>query len=76
MKIDVPKLDENIDTAIESSLLYFKLKKIKKTIHEVLDAIQKSKDSEQLKYIGMHLELKKMEHELTQKLGTVIIPAN
>ncbi len=76
MKIDVPKLDENIDTAIESSLLYFKLKKIKKTIHEVLDAIQNSKDSEQLKYIGMHLELKKMEHELTQKLGTVIIPAN
>jgi DNA primase len=67
----------NIDTSIQDvimSLNYFKLHKIKKMFVENQREIEQSKNWNQtLQFIETHKRLKKIEREITEQLGTVIM---
>jgi DNA primase len=56
-----------------STLTYFKLRKLKTLITQNQQALEHATtDEEQMLYLKMHLELKKLEKEITGVLGTVI----
>ena len=67
----------NRDTSIQdtiNSINYFKLRNIKKMLDENQEALEKSKDpNEQMQLISIHRDLKTIEREITQMLGTVIL---
>lgn len=57
---------------IEVSLLYFKLRKIKKMIRQNQVDMEKASDEEQIQLLHIHKHLKDAERDLTQIIGTVI----
>jgi len=57
---------------IEVSLLYYKLRKIKKMIRQNQEDMEKISGDEQIQLLHIHKHLKDAERELTQIIGTVI----
>ena len=57
---------------IEVSLLYYKLRKIKKMIRQNQDDMEKVNGEEQIQLLHIHKHLKDAERELTKIIGTVI----
>ena len=57
---------------IEVSLLYYKLRKIKKMIRQNQEDIEKVHGEEQIQLLHIHKHLKDAERELTKIIGTVI----
>jgi len=70
--IKVKEVEKDIMLEINKSLLYFKLRKIKKMIHLNQADLENAKDAEQLQLLQIHKHLKDIEKELTATLGTVI----
>lgn len=67
----IKKIDEDIREVIEYALAFYKLRKIKLMYAEVENDIENNKDVD--RNILAHLALKKLETEITDKLGTVIM---
>jgi DNA primase len=57
---------------VEVSLLYYKLRKIKKMIRQNQDDMEKVNGEEQIQLLHIHKHLKDAERELTKIIGTVI----
>jgi DNA primase len=57
---------------IEVSLLYYKLRKIKKMIRQNQDDMEKANGEDQIQLLHIHKHLKDAERELTKVIGTVI----
>ncbi|MEO6682951.1 MAG: DNA primase [Ginsengibacter sp.] len=70
----VPTKEDNYIKDIKSSLTYLQLKKIKKLIDQNETELQNSKSmDEQILLVQTHAHLKKLEIELTNEIGTVIL---
>jgi DNA primase len=73
-EMPVPSREDNYLKDIKSSLTYLQLKRIKKLIDENESELQNSKEiADQLLLVQTHAHLKKMEIELTNEIGTVIL---
>lgn len=73
-EMPVPTREENYLKDIKSSITYLQLKRIKKLIEENEMELQNSKEmEEQILLVQTHAHLKKMEIELTNEIGTVIL---
>jgi len=70
--IKVKEVEKDIMLEINKSLLYFKLRKIKKMILLNQSDLENAKDTEQIQLLQIHKHLKDVEKELTSTLGTVI----
>jgi DNA primase len=70
--IKVKAVEKDIMLEINKSLLYFKLRKIKKMILLNQVDLENAKESEQIQLLQIHKHLKDVEKELTATLGTVI----
>jgi DNA primase len=73
-KLGIQKVVEGISFQheIEVSLLYYKLRKIKKMIRQNQDDMEKVHGEEQIQLLHIHKHLKDAERELTKIIGTVI----
>jgi DNA primase len=73
-KLGIKKIvaDVTFHHDIEVSLLYYKLRKIKKMIRQNQDDMEKISGEEQIQLLHIHKHLKDAERELTQIIGTVI----
>ncbi len=70
----IPSREDLYKEEVASTLNYLQLRKIKKMLAENQMDLEKTADpKEQLIFIQTHQHLKKIEIELTKKLGTVII---
>ena len=73
-EMPVPSREDNYLKDIKSSLTYLQLKRIRKLIDENEIELQNSKEiGEQILLVQTHAHLKKMEIELTNEIGTVIL---
>jgi DNA primase len=70
IKKEVVKKDIMIE--VNLSLLYFKLRKIKKMIVQNQADLEHAPESEQIQLLQIHKHLKDIERELTSTIGTVI----
>jgi len=73
-KLGLKKAIEDISFQhqIEVSLLYYKLRKIKKMIRQNQDDMEQVHGEEQIQLLHIHKHLKDAERELTKIIGTVI----
>ena len=73
-KLGIKKIVEGISFQheIEVSLLYYKLRKIKKMIRQNQDDMEQVNGEEQIQLLHIHKHLKDAERELTKIIGTVI----
>ena len=73
-KLGIKKIVEGIpfQYEIEVSLLYYKLRKIKKMIRQNQEDMEKVNGEEQIQLLHIHKHLKDAERELTKIIGTVI----
>lgn len=73
-KLGIKKIVEEvpIQHPIEVSLLYYKLRKIKKMIRQNQEDMEKVEGEEQIQLLHIHKHLKDAERALTQVIGTVI----
>jgi DNA primase len=73
-KLGLKKAVEDItfQHQIEVSLLYYKLRKIKKMIRQNQEDMEKVNGEEQIQLLHIHKHLKDAERELTKIIGTVI----
>ena len=73
-KLGIKKIvaDVTFQHDIEVSLLYYKLRKIKKMIRQNQEDMEKISGDEQIQLLHIHKHLKDAERELTQIIGTVI----
>ena len=58
---------------VEASLLYFKMRKVKKMIAQNQVDMEHAKEEDQMLLLQIHKHLKEVERELTKIIGTVII---
>ncbi len=58
---------------VEASLLYFKLRKVKKMIAQNQSDMEHAKEEDQILLLQIHKHLKEVERELTKIIGTVIL---
>jgi DNA primase len=58
---------------VEASLLYFKMRKVKKMIAQNQSDMEHAKEDDQMLLLQIHKHLKEVERELTKIIGTVII---
>lgn len=66
--------EERYRQEVASTLLYLKLRKVKRLLEENQKDVETTTDSEQLKYLlDTHLKLKEVEMALTKSVGTVIL---
>ncbi len=73
-EMPVTSREDNYLKDIKSSLTYLQLKRIKKLIDENEIELQNSKEiGEQILLVQTHAHLKKLEIELTNEIGTVIL---
>ena len=73
-EVPVPTREDNYKKDIRSSLIYLQLKKIKKLIGENETQLQHSKvTDDQMLLVQTHAHLKKIEIELTNEIGMVIL---
>ena len=69
----IPSREELYKEEVLSTMNYLQLRKIKKLIAENQSDLEKAANQQdQLIYIQTHQHLKKIEVELTKKIGTVI----
>lgn len=73
-KLGIKKVVEGVTfhQDVEISLLYYKLRKIKKMIRQNQEDMEKVNGEEQIQLLHIHKHLKDAERELTQIIGTVI----
>jgi len=73
-KLGIKKKEEPKDIMVEIdiTLLYFKLRKIKKMIAQNQADLEHAPDAEQIQLLQIHKHLKDIEKELTSTIGTVI----
>ena len=73
-KLGIKKVVEEVSFQheVEVSLLYYKLRKIKKMIRQNQDDMEKMQGEEQIQLLHIHKHLKDAERELTKIIGTVI----
>ncbi len=73
-KLGIKKVVEGVTfhQDVEVSLLYYKLRKIKKMIRQNQEDMEKVNGEEQIQLLHIHKHLKDAERELTQIIGTVI----
>jgi DNA primase len=73
-KLGIKKVVEEVSFQheVEVSLLYYKLRKIKKMIRQNQDDMEKVHGEEQIQLLHIHKHLKDAERELTKIIGTVI----
>jgi DNA primase len=73
-KLGIKKKVEEKDIMVEVNitLLYFKLRKIKKMISQNQVDLETAPESEQIQLLQIHKHLKDIERELTSTIGTVI----
>jgi DNA primase len=73
-KLGIKKKEEPKDVMIEIdiTLLYFKLRKIKKMIAQNQSDLEHAPEAEQIQLLQIHKHLKDIERELTSTIGTVI----
>ncbi len=73
-KLGIKKKEEEKDIMVEVdiTLLYFKLRKIKKMIMQNQNDLETAPESEQIQFLQIHKHLKDIERELTTTIGTVI----
>ncbi len=73
-KLGIKKVVEDVTfhQDVEVSLLYYKLRKIKKMIRQNQDDMEQVSGEEQIQLLHIHKHLKDAERELTQIIGTVI----
>ena len=74
-KLGKPQREEvkDIIQEVKISLLYFKLRKVKKMISQNQLDMETASDREQLQLLQIHKHLKEVERDLTKGIGTVII---
>ena len=74
-KLGKPQREEvkDIIQEVKISLLYFKLRKVKKMISQNQLDMETASDKEQLQLLQIHKHLKEVERDLTKGIGTVII---
>jgi DNA primase len=65
--------EKNFMHDVEASLLYFKLRKVKKMIAQNQIDMEHAKEDDQIFLLQIHKHLKEVERELTKIIGTVII---
>ena len=58
---------------VDASLLYFKMRKVKKMIAQNQADMENAKEDDQMLLLQIHKHLKEVERELTKIIGTVII---
>lgn len=62
---------------VESSLIYFEIRKLKKIQKELLEAMRSEKEDRKLmQMIRRQMELKATEADILRRLGTVIVKQN
>ena len=73
-KLGIKKVvaESSFQHEIEVSLLYYKLRKIKKMIRQNQEDMEKVHGEEQIQLLHIHKHLKDVERELTKIIGTVI----
>jgi DNA primase len=73
-KLGIKKVvaESSFQHEIEVSLLYYKLRKIKKMIRQNQEDMEKVHGEEQIQLLHIHKHLKDAERELTKIIGTVI----
>ena len=73
-KLGIKKVvaESSFQHEIEVSLLYYKLRKIKKMIRQNQEDMEKVQGEEQIQLLHIHKHLKEAERELTKIIGTVI----
>jgi DNA primase len=73
-KLGIKKVvaESSFQHEIEVSLLYYKLRKIKKMIRQNQDDMEQVQGEEQIQLLHIHKHLKDAERELTKIIGTVI----
>jgi DNA primase len=73
-KLGIKKVvaESSFQHEIEVSLLYYKLRKIKKMIRQNQEDMEKVQGEEQIQLLHIHKHLKDAELELTKIIGTVI----
>jgi DNA primase len=73
-KLGIKKVvaESSFQHEIEVSLLYYKLRKIKKMIRQNQEDMEKVQGEEQIQLLHIHKHLKDAERELTKIIGTVI----
>jgi DNA primase len=64
--------EKDIMVEVNITLLYFKLRKIKKMITQNQADLETAPESEQIQLLQIHKHLKDIERELTSTIGTVI----
>ncbi|MCB9234421.1 MAG: DNA primase [Bacteroidia bacterium] len=71
--IKAPKMDENLDDAVYSAVMHFKLKKIKQLLKETHQKIKENQDLEKLDdLLKVYAHLNNLKQELSKELGIVI----
>ena len=73
-KLGIKKVvaESSFQHEVEVSLLYYKLRKIKKMIRQNQEDMEKVSGEDQLQLLHIHKHLKDAERELTKIIGTVI----
>jgi DNA primase len=73
-KLGIKKVvaEQSFQHEIEVSLLYYKLRKIKKMIRQNQEDMEQVQGEEQIQLLHIHKHLKDAERELTKIIGTVI----
>ncbi len=73
-KLGIKKVvaESSFQHEVEVSLLYYKLRKIKKMIRQNQEDMEKVSGEEQIQLLHIHKHLKDAERELTKIIGTVI----
>lgn len=73
-KLGIKKVvaESSFQHEIEMSLLYYKLRKIKKMIRQNQEDMEKVNGEDQIQLLHIHKHLKDAERELTKIIGTVI----
>jgi DNA primase len=64
--------EKNFLAEVEISLMYFKLRKVKKMIAQNQSDLENADPSDELHLLQIHKHLKQVERDLTQHIGTVI----
>ena len=64
--------EKNFLVEVEISLMYFKLRKVKKMIEQNQMDLENAKPADELHLLQIHKHLKQVERDLTQNIGTVI----
>ena len=73
-KLGIKKVvvEQDFQHEVQVSLLYYKLRKIKKMIRQNQEDMEKADGEDQIQLLHIHKHLKDAERELTKVIGTVI----